>query len=219
MTFSCQQRFVGEHVHENVPTFKGGNHKTHEEMSTVVIFICQGYKPLELTGYRIIWLKISGMPLGKKSWSEYFFLLSKPARTIPRFQVNQWKGNLSPFTILLFFNCFFAPKDKVNSFISIVKDCPLHRTGVAFQMLHRCFIFATVANTSSWWCRPFKEASTVAMVTFHVSSLLDGCVFYTRALRWMSSCKLIDRLPCLTRRLKETLLQIGSQSTKIFSQL
>ena len=82
---------------------------------------------------------------GKKSWSEYFFLLSKPARTIPRFQVNQWKGNLSPFTILLSFNClfsflsFFAPKDKVNSFISIVKDCPLNRTGVAFQMLQRCF--------------------------------------------------------------------------------
>ena len=128
-------------VHENVPTFKVGNYKTHEEMSSVVIFICRGYKPLELTGYRIIWLKISGMPLGKKSWSEYFFLLSKPARTIPRFQVNQWKGNLSPFRILLTFNClfsflsFFAPKDKVNSFISIVKDCPLNRTGIAFQML------------------------------------------------------------------------------------
>ena len=145
VTFLCQQRFVEEHVNENVPTFKGGNYTTHEEMSSVVIFICQGYKPLELTGYRIIWLKISGMPLGKKSWSEYFFLLSKPARTIPRFQVNRWKGNLSPFTILLCFDCrfpflsFFAPKDKVTSFISIVKDCPLNRTGVAFQMPQRCF--------------------------------------------------------------------------------
>ena len=67
VTFLCQQRFVEEHIHENVPTFKGGNYKTHEEMSSIVIFICQGYKPLELTGYRIIWLKISGMPLGKKS--------------------------------------------------------------------------------------------------------------------------------------------------------
>ena len=49
------------------------NYKTHEEMSSVVIFICQGYKPLELTGYRIIWLKISGMPLGKNVEANTFF--------------------------------------------------------------------------------------------------------------------------------------------------
>ena len=73
VTFSCQQRFVEEHIHENVPTFKGGNYKTHEEMSSVVIFICRGYKLLELTGYRIIWLKISGMPLGKKVEANTFF--------------------------------------------------------------------------------------------------------------------------------------------------
>ena len=55
--------------------------ETHEEMSSVVIFICRGYKLLELTGYRIIWLKISGMPLGKKvEANTFFFFQSQHAK-------------------------------------------------------------------------------------------------------------------------------------------